>query len=298
MTRRTGPLYGYAVWSARGQRAPAAGYVLPRGSLFARKLVRRRRDEGVEIRNRQPRRRPYLHVQLIFEGGMDNEIISYIEMCQRESSSLQRGMNFELGAGYSVILMSVHPNAPYRDRFEDDGSTVIYEGHDAPRSRIVPDPKAIDQPECTPAGTLTENGRFYRSALQYKSGGATPKTVRVYEKIRQGIWSYNGVFHLVHAWREHDGQRMVFKFKLSALESANGAPATGVARRERRRLIPTSVKMEVWRRDGGKCVVCGATDELHFDHDLPYSLGGTSVTAENVQLLCVRHNLSKGAKIL
>jgi hypothetical protein len=45
---------------------------------------------------------------------MDNEIISYIDMCQRESSSLQRGMNFELGAGYSVILMSVHPNAPYR----------------------------------------------------------------------------------------------------------------------------------------------------------------------------------------
>jgi 5-methylcytosine-specific restriction endonuclease McrA len=91
---------------------------------------------------------------------------------------------------------------------------------------------------------------------------------------------------------------MVFKFKLAAVESADGAPSTGVARRERRRLIPTSVKMEVWRRDGGKCVVCGAIDELHFDHDLPYSMGGTSVTVENVQLLCVRHNLSKGAKIL
>ena len=229
---------------------------------------------------------------------MDNEIISYIEMCQRESSSLQRDMNFELGAGCSVILMSVHPNAPYRDRFEDDGSTVIYEGHDAPRSRTVPNPKAIDQPECTPAGTLTENGRFHRSALQYKSGGATPKAVRVYENIRQGIWSNNGVFHLVDAWREHDGQRIVFKFKLAAVESPDSTPPAGVARRERRRLIPTSVKMEVWRRDGGKCVVCGAIDELHFDHDLPYSLGGTSVTAANVQLLCVRHNLSKGAKIV
>jgi hypothetical protein len=46
-------------------------------------------------------------------------------MCQRESSSLQRGMNFDLGAGYAVILMSVNPNAPYRDRFENDGSTII-----------------------------------------------------------------------------------------------------------------------------------------------------------------------------
>ncbi len=44
--------------------------------------------------------------------------------------------------------------------------------------------------------------------------------------------------------------------------------------------------------------VCGATDELHFDHVLPYSKGGTSVAAENVQLLCAWHNLEKGAKIL
>ena len=229
---------------------------------------------------------------------MENEIISYIDMCRREGSSLQRGMNFDLGLGYSVILMSVHPNAPYRDRFEDDGSTVIYEGHDAVRSRGLLDPKAIDQPERTPAGTLTENGKFYHAALQHKTEGATPKPVRVYEKVREGIWSYNGTFHLVDAWREHDGERLVFKFKLVAVESADCAPAVGHSRNARRRLIPTEVKMQVWKRDGGKCVECGARDELHFDHDLPYSLGGTSVKSENVQLLCARHNLAKGAKII
>ena len=37
----------------------------------------------------------------------------------------------------------------------------------------------------------------------------------------------------------------------------------------------------------------GATDELHFDHDLPWSKGGTSIAEENVQLLCARHNLQK-----
>ena len=55
--------------------------------------------------------------------------------------------------------------------------------------------------------------------------------------------------------------------------------------------------LEVWKRDQGKCVECGAEDELHFDHILPYSKGGTSNKVENVQLLCARHNLSKGAKI-
>ncbi len=43
-------------------------------------------------------------------------------------------------------------------------------------------------------------------------------------------------------------------------------------------------------------VVCGAADELHFDHDLPYSRGGTSITEDNVQLMCARHNLKKGRK--
>jgi 5-methylcytosine-specific restriction endonuclease McrA len=57
------------------------------------------------------------------------------------------------------------------------------------------------------------------------------------------------------------------------------------------------VKQEVWKRDQGRCVECGATDELHFDHVVPFSKGGTSLTAENVQLLCARHNLMKSANI-
>ena len=91
---------------------------------------------------------------------------------------------------------------------------------------------------------------------------------------------------------------MVFKFRLIAVEGDESVGIMSSSTREPRRIIPTSVKMEVWRRDNGKCVMCGARDELHFDHDLPYSLGGTSVKVENVQLLCARHNLSKGAKIL
>jgi hypothetical protein len=42
-------------------------------------------------------------------------------------------MNYQLGDGYSAILMSVRQNAPYRDEVSDDGTTLIYEGHDLPR---------------------------------------------------------------------------------------------------------------------------------------------------------------------
>lgn len=227
---------------------------------------------------------------------MANEIISYLEMCQREGVNLQKGMNYQLGKGYSVILMSVRDNAPYRDRFEDDGSTLIYEGHDIQRRDGMADPKSVDQPEFNPTGTLTENGKFHKAAQDYRKGLRPPEKVRVYEKIRPGIWSYNGVFELVDSWQEFDGKREVFKFKLIAIEesgSDNGQTETGT----RRRIIPTSVKVEVWKRDDGKCVICGATDELHYDHIIPYSKGGTSLRAENIQLLCARHNLEKRDKI-
>ena len=219
-------------------------------------------------------------------------------MCQREGMSLQKGMNFGLGRNHSVILMSLRPNAPYQDRLDEDGTTLIYEGHDAARNKSAPQPKHIDQPELTPAGTLTENGRFHKAAQDHKKGLRPPERVRVYEKLHRGIWSYNGVFHLVDSWVEYDGARTVFKFKFVAVKSDEdfSKPATNDS--ERRRIIPTSVKLEVWKRDSGKCVVCGAADELHFDHVVPFSKGGTSLTARNVQLLCARHNLEKHDKIV
>jgi len=227
---------------------------------------------------------------------MANEIIPYLEMCQREGLSLQRGMNFDSGRGYSVILMSVRKNAPYRDKFEGDGATIIYEGHDAPRSAALPDSKAIDQPEVTPKGTLTQNGRFHRAVEAFKRNERAAPSVRVYEKIHEGVWAYNGLFDLVDSWKENDGQRWTFRYKLVT----SGSPEVNEESIQitRRRLIPTKVKVEVWRRDQGRCVECGSTTELHFDHDFPFSKGGSSVIAANVQLLCARHNLSKGAKII
>jgi hypothetical protein len=228
---------------------------------------------------------------------LQDNILSHNEMCRREGVSLQRGMNFGLGGNHSVILMSVRVNAPYRDSIEDGGTVLIYEGHDHPKDSSCPNPKLIDQPRCLPSGKLTQNGKFDRAAQEFKAGRREPERVRVYEKIKNGIWSYNGVFHLVDAWQERDEHRKAFKFRLIAVEGEDDFSKPVYLDAERRRIIPTSVKLEVWKRDCGKCRECGATDELHFDHILPFSKGGTSLTAENVQLLCARHNLQKRDRI-
>lgn len=231
---------------------------------------------------------------------MRGNVISYIEMCQKEGTSLQRGMNFRLKGHHSVILMSMRPNSPYRDEVQENGAVLIYEGHDEPKNKEVFDPKVLNQPERLPSGTFTENGKFHQAAQLFKAGKKGPDIVQAYEKLKTGIWTDNGFFHLVDSWIEHDGIRNVFKFKLVAVESVSDeSAAEEMFSRStvRSRIIPTAVKLEVWARDRAKCVTCGATDELHFDHILPYSKGGTSLKAENIQLLCARHNLRKSAKI-
>ncbi|MBS1985145.1 MAG: HNH endonuclease, partial [Bdellovibrionales bacterium] len=65
------------------------------------------------------------------------------------------------------------------------------------------------------------------------------------------------------------------------------------APRQRTRYIPRATKHAVWRKAEGKCVRCGSTHRLNFDHIQPFALGGDS-TAENIQLLCNACNLRRG----
>ena len=223
-----------------------------------------------------------------------NQIISYREMCNIENQEqLQRGMNFNIGNNYSVILMSIKKNAPYADRISEDGLTIYYEGHDVPGDKL----KNLDQPDSTPNGTLTQNGLF-KLAIDYaKKTGEFP-LVRVYEKLHMGIWNYRGLFELRDYQLIERGSRKVFEFTLTVTDQdLISKPSRSHSKHfidiEQTRQIPGRVKLDVYKRDKGACVKCGSKDNLHFDHVLPYSLGGTSLKTKNIQLLCARHNLEK-----
>jgi hypothetical protein len=227
------------------------------------------------------------------------EVVSHTQMCAEEQYPLQKGMNYRVRGKRSIFLMSLRANAPYQDSVMNDGKVLIYEGHDANNLKGGPDPKSIDQPMRTPAGTLTSNGKFYEAAKIAALGGVA-EHVRVYEKIRDGIWVFNGVFKLISAEIVKQGGRNVFKFKLELIENENELESENENKSDlsHDRLIPSHVKLEVWKRDGGKCVTCGSFDNLHFDHILPFSKGGSSLIVANIQLLCARHNLSKNNKII
>lgn len=228
---------------------------------------------------------------------MRDEILSYHEMVGREGRSLQAGMNYHVRPGYSILLMSTRKSAPYKDRWDESTGRLLYEGHDEPRRRGGPDPKSVDQPLQLPSGRPTANGKFYDAAKRAASGDRIPESVRVYEKLQSGIWSDKGMFQLVDAYIVKRGGRKVIDFALVPVE---GEAVDFVAQQPslpHTRLIPTNVKVEVWKRDRGKCVLCGATENLHYDHDVPFARGGSSLTAENVRILCAKHNLQKADRI-
>lgn len=228
---------------------------------------------------------------------MLDQIYSYREMCDTENvQTLQRGMNFRMNPRYSVILMSRRSNAPYSDSISDDGITIEYEGHDEPKTSYEMNPKLFDQPQQTRNGTLTQNGKFIKAVEDFKNGISKAEIVKVYEKILPGVWSLKGLFDLIDSNIKNDGKRNVFVFTLKLSDEQDFTTNEHIDLAHTR-LIPSEVKKEVWKRDEGKCVLCGSTKNLHFDHDLPFSRGGTSLTAKNIRLLCAKCNLAKSDKI-
>lgn len=75
-------------------------------------------------------------------------------------------------------------------------------------------------------------------------------------------------------------------------------PAEPKARGEMRRAweaMAWKVRPDVLKRDGYRCVQCGATERLEADHITPLALGGTN-DMDNLQTLCRPCNASKGAR--
>lgn len=228
---------------------------------------------------------------------MLDQIYTYREMCDAENvQTVQRGMNFRLNPRYSVILMSRRSNAPYVDKVLDDGITIEYEGHDESKASFDFNPKNVDQPKVTKIGTLTQNGKFINAIDKFKNNHMPAEPIKVYEKILPGVWSMKGIFDLVDYRVKHDGKRNVFVFQLKLSKDQNIEINDSIDL-SHTRLIPSEVKKEVWQRDKGKCVKCGSTKNLHFDHDLPFSRGGTSLIEKNIRLLCAKCNLLKSNKI-
>lgn len=86
---------------------------------------------------------------------------------------------------------------------------------------------------------------------------------------------------------------------LSCYNAAGQAEIHRQSAKYQRELMTDSLRYDVMKRDGFKCVICGASAQdgarLHVDHIFPVSKGGKTELS-NLRTLCDRCNLGKSAK--
>jgi len=228
------------------------------------------------------------------------QIVSYRQIEDVEGFRPQNGMYFKpKNNNYLIVLMSVRDDAPYQDEISEDGKRIIYEGHNLNKRYCKgKSPNTFDQPLFLPSGKLTENGKFAKAANYFKDGLQNSEKVRAYQKIKKGIWAFNGVFDLVDVFEKKSNNRIVHKFELILTdEKVEDFHDENNDIQDDNRIIPGHVQIEVYKRDKGQCVKCGSKDHLHLDHIYPFAKGGTSKDSKNIQLLCRRHNLKKSDKV-
>jgi HNH endonuclease len=141
-----------------------------------------------------------------------------------------------------------------------------------------------------------------------------PKTLKAIENIRNSrdnpqrlywlgkiVWFYNERIYEVNSIYDETEARLLviseFDKERRKFENLNvkfsSEDSDIVSKREK---IPEKTRIEVWRRDGGKCVKCSSREKLEYDHIIPVSRGGSN-TSRNIELLCESCNRSKGSNI-
>ena len=96
-------------------------------------------------------------------------------------------------------------------------------------------------------------------------------------------------------WEQEEADRARANEKYMAEVRAQTITDKEIEKRSRR--ISAEVKSAVFERDDGKCVKCGSSENIEFDHDIPFSKGGSNEVG-NIQILCVKCNRQKSNKIM
>lgn len=201
--------------------------------------------------------------ELMFERRATN-ILSASELIAREGVDLKKGMNFRKERGmFSVFLVLPSHDGEYKDAWDPETEVYTFEGHDS--KTVDAGGKSPDQLLMYGSGKLTDNGIFYKAATEYAEGlRSDPLQIQVYEKLDTGAWFDKGFFNLIYVRRVREDGRVLFKFDLQSPD-AGRADRTSVLYHER--MLSATAKAAIWKRDNGRCTICGAESGLRFVPD-------------------------------
>ena len=203
-------------------------------------------------------------------------IISSAEMISREGVQFTKSMNYRETGPLPSVFLVIRRDGEFKDVWDVENFVFIYEGHD---STTVESGKSENQLLMYEGGKLSDNGKFYKAAQNFKDGvHKVPLPIQVYEKIATGAWYDKGLFDLIDAEGVKEGGRTVYKFHLSPAGSIGFSEDSP---EHRERMLPTEVKETAWEKGKGRCAQCGSQLDLYF-----VSKDGEDTS---VQLLCGAH---------
>ena len=203
-------------------------------------------------------------------------IISSAEMITREGVQFTKSMNYRENGPLPSVFLVIRRDGEFKDVWDAENFVFIYEGHD---STTVESGKSENQLLMYEGGKLSDNGKFYKAAQNFKDGvHKVPLPIQVYEKIATGAWYDKGLFDLIDAEGVKEGGRMVYKFHLSPAGSIGFAEDSP---EHIERMLPTEVKEAAWEKGSGRCEQCGSQLDLYF-----VSRDGKPAS---VRLLCGEH---------
>jgi hypothetical protein len=141
-----------------------------------------------------------------------------------------------------------------------------------------------------------------RTLLELAPDQVRPEQVRAVTKEHTEIRivannEHKGLLDKLRALRSHKNPGMGYGELIADMaklaerhwDPALKRSAAKSAPKSKSRAIPSAVRSEVWRRDGGKCTQCGSRHLLEMDHIVPWAQGGTH-DPKNLRLLCRTHN--------
>jgi hypothetical protein len=139
-------------------------------------------------------------------------------------------------------------------------------------------------------------GRWKKAQIEAVLSAQESQPVLMVTQGRRTLWRFHGAFYWDDDGLDGEDVKALLVQRerrlQQKLQTAHSLMRAEEAGRSTRVPISSDLRRAVFERDGGRCVECGSTFDLQYDHVLPVALGGAT-TLENLQLLCADCNLRK-----
>ncbi|MFZ2556201.1 MAG: hypothetical protein WAZ27_01900 [Minisyncoccia bacterium] len=188
-------------------------------------------------------------------------ILSAAELMEREGMLLQKSMNFrDRGEQLSIFLVLAKDEGEFKDAWDGKKQIYTFEGHDSTTKETGG--KSLDQLLMYGGDKLTENGRFYKAANEFKDGVRKDALqVQIYEKLDPGVWFDKGIFDLIDAAGVKEDGRKIFKFFLTPADKERKDKDAAL---EAERYLGAAAKAAAWEKGKGRCMKCNIESGLRF----------------------------------